>query len=197
MTYNCRVCGDELADENWSPSYPKQHKYICKTCDSENNRLYKKNNPEKAKEIWTKASRKAGHLPMSENKECASYFGIHINERLLRHKFNDVEVMPYGNPGYDVICNHGKKIDFKSGCIRKDRNGWLFAIKRNTIADYFLLVAYDNRTDSNPLYMWLIPGNVLNHLMGAGINLSTIHKWDEYLQPIDELITCCDTIRGE
>ena len=237
----CRVCKVELNDDNWYSSFQKDNNYICKECQIEKNRLYRKNNPEKVKEQTRlyreensdkikeshhlyigknrdeinarqrlyrkenpekakassiKAHRKNGALPMNENKECSSYFGVHINERLLRHKFNDVEVMPYGHTGYDFICNHGKKIDSKSSCIRKNRTGWSFTIKHNTTADYFLLVAYDNREDLNPMYIWLIPGHVLNHLVTASISPSTIHKWDEYKQNIDEVRLCCDEIRS-
>jgi len=206
MAHNCRVCGDELTDDNWKSSGLKKYDYICKKCTQEYNCswreenpeyycLYKEANPEKAKVRRTRSNRQAGHLPMSKNKECPSYLGVHVNEGLLKQYFDDVEVMPYGNPGYDFICNNGWKIDGKSSCLNKD-GGWAFTIRHNTIADYFFLVAYDNREDLNPLHIWLIPGHVLNHLSGAYISLSTIDKWSEYEQPIDELIICCDTIKS-
>jgi len=212
MTHNCRKCGVELDDENWSPAYQKGGNYICKTCNKEycrsyreNNRekeierhrLYRENNPEEAKASSTKHHRKNGVLPMSENKECASYMGVYVNERLLRHYFNDVEVMPYGNKGYDIVCNHGKKIDGKSCCIRKNGNSWTFIINHNTIADYFVLVAYGNRKDMNPLHIWLIPGHVLNHAGSVSISPSTIDKWDEYELDINEVVACCDTMKEQ
>ena len=222
----CRVCEVELNDDNWYPSYQKGGSCICKECNreyyglySEANRnkidaqnslyraanrdkinerecLWRINNLEKAKASSTKNHRDNGVLSMNENKECSAYLGVHINERMLRHLFNDVEVMPYGNPGYDFICNHGKKIDGKSSCLHK--NGcWSFAIKHNTTADYFLLVAYDNRKDLNPLHIWLIPGHVLNHLTCTTISPSTIDKWAEYEQDISEVIICCEEIRND
>ena len=211
MIHNCRVCEVELDDDNWYLSNQKCRNYICKECVLKNQRLYREanrdkvnaasrlyceNNPEKAKAKWTRAQRKKGQLPMSKNKECSSYFGVHINERLLKHCFNDVEVMPYGNKGYDFICNKGMKVDSKSSCLTK-KGGWSFNIRRNTIADYFLLVAYDNRKDLNPVHIWLLPGDKVNHLTGVSISISNIHKWDEYEQDIDELISCCDTMKGE
>ena len=210
MIHNCRVCEVELDDENWYMSLWESKNYICIECYKEKQRLHRKNNPDKVNErnrAWReanpektkaqniRANRKRGVLPMSENKECAAYLGVHINERVLRHLFNDVEVMPYGNKGYDFVCNHGKKIDAKSSCLRKAGN-WSFRIDHNKTADYFLLVAYDNRTDVNPLYAWLIPGDVLNHLALASIRESTLDKWSKYEQPIDDLIICCDMIRG-
>ena len=212
MAHNCRVCGDELTDENWHSSFQKNYNYICKECYREHRRLYYeankdkiketatkwiKNNPDKVKEIVLRSQRKKGGLPMSENKECSSYFGVCVVERAIRHLFKNVERMPYGHPGYDFICSNEKKIDGKGACMRKDRNSWGFSIDNNTITDYFVLVAFDNREDLAPLHIWLIPGHVLNHLVVASISESTIDKWAEYEQNIDEAILCCDEMRGE
>ena len=205
----CRICSIELDDDNWHPSHKNNRQYICKECSTEklrlykeanrdkvnaNQRLYRKNDPEKAKAVYTRCNRKNGHLPMSENKECAQYLGIHIVERLLRNMFNDVEVMPMNHTGYDFICNKGKKIDAKSSCLRKDGK-WTFNIKHNTTADYFVCVAFDNREDLDPLHVWIIPGHVLNHLSGATIRPSTLDKWAEYEKPIDNVVACCDTMK--
>ena len=207
----CRVCGVELDDENWYPSFQKSRNYICKECQAEKQcsyqdanrdkvnaaqRLYRKENPEKSKEYSTIGNRKNGHLPMSENKKCSSYFGVYVNERFVKHYFDDVEVMPMNNPGYDFVCNKDKKIDGKSSCLHKNGQ-WTFNIRHNTIADYFMLVAYDDRDDLNPLHIWLIPGNVLNHLMVASIRPSTLDKWKEYEQNIDDAVLCCDAMKEQ
>ena len=226
MTRNCRLCGDELTDENWYPSRQRKRDYICKECWKEKSRLYseanrdkvnayarlyreanrdkvntrkrlyRKNNPEKVKAESVRDRLKNGQLPMSENKECASYLGVHINERLLKHLFDDVEVMPYGNPGFDFICNNGKKIDGKSSCLNKDGR-WKFTINHNTTADYFFCVAYDNRRNLNIIHIWMLPGDKFNHLKMTSVSPSTIHKWDEYKQNVDGAVSCCDTMRGE
>ena len=133
----------------------------------------------------------------AENKKCPAYLGVHIAEQVLGQAFKNVRKMPYGNPGYDVICNHNKKIDIKSACEGKRWNNWTFNINHNTIADYFLCLAFDNRKDLNPLYVWLIPGSKLNHLMGAVISQSTIHKWDAYRLDISKINKCCDAMRTE
>ena len=73
------------------------------------------------------------------NPMCGAYLGIHIAERILSRIFKDVEVMPNGNPGYDFICNHGKKIDVKSACSIKGYHSWGFAIRCNIVADYFFM----------------------------------------------------------
>jgi len=196
MTHNCRVCSVELNNNNWSPARQKNSQYICKECNTEKGRLYRKNNPEKAKAYSTKGHRKEGHMQMSENTDCPIYLGIHIVEHAMKHIFNDVEVMPMNNPGYDFVYDGGKKVDAKSGCILNNRNNWQFHINHNTTTDYFVCVAFDNRKDLNPLHIWMLPGDKFNHLSTASISISTIHKWDVYRLDIDDVIMYCNTIRN-
>ena len=228
MTNNkvCRVCGELLNSDNWSPSNQKKGNCICKECNREYHRLYRKankdklnaraylhraanrdklnaearlyrkNNPEKYKANYIRAQRKNGQLPMNENKDCAAHYGVYINERLLKHYFNDVEVMPYGNPGYDFICNNGWKIDGKSS-FTGDKGYWQFTIRHNTTADYFFCVAYDNRKDKNIIRIWILPGDKFSHLVKVKISKSTINKWAEYEQDINKIITCCDSMKAQ
>jgi len=191
----CRVCKVGLNDDNWSPAHRKLNNCICNGCSVERVRLWRKANPEKQKAQATRHNRKQGKQPFNENKECAQFLGIHIAERVLSHVFKNVERMPMHNPGYDVICNHNKKIDIKSSCQRTTGR-WAFHINRNTTADYFLCIAFDNREDLNPLYAWLLPGDKFNHLIGVEIHQSTIHKWDEYKLDISKIITYCDTLKA-
>ena len=135
-----------------------------------------------------------GGLSMYENKQCSTYLGVSVAENVLSKIFKNVEVMPYGHRGYDFICNRGKKIDVKSSCINKSGN-WLFTINRNEVADNFLLIAFDNRVDLNPLHIWIIPGYILSRLKNASISPSTIDKWMDYALGIGKVIKCCDTIR--
>ena len=193
----CRFCGVELTDENWCLSRQEKNDSICKSCHNEENKQWRKMNPEKAKAQWTRKSRKQGHHPYDKNKECPLFFGVHIAEHVLSHTFKNVQRMPMHNHGYDFICGGGYKIDVKSACLRKTWNNWMFNINHNTIADYFLCLAFDNRGDLNPLHVWLIPGGVLNHLISTSISSSTIHKWDEYKLDISKVITCCNVMKGK
>ena len=192
----CRVCGIELNDETWFPSDRKKNIHICKSCRYKRRKQWVKANPNRAKILWTRNSRKRGYQPFNENKECPAFLGVHITEEVLSRVFKNVQRMPYGNPGYDFICNKGKRIDVKSSCKSKTRNNWIFTIRHNTIADYFLCLAFDNREDLNPLYVWLLPGNKLNHLKSTTISQSSIHKWDGYILDISKVITCCNTARS-
>lgn len=197
----CRVCSIALNDENWKRSNQSQNQYICKPCDNIRIRAWQHANPDKFKAISVKYRRKKGAQLYNENPKCALFLGIHIAERVLRHVFKDVEVMPPTNPGYDVICNHGKLIDIKSSCLHKNSRGngwsWGFRINRNTIPDYFLCLAFDNREDLTPLHIWLIPGDKINHLAGATICQATLSKWDAYRLDVSKVTSCCNTLRNQ
>jgi DNA-binding transcriptional ArsR family regulator len=169
----CRVCGAELTEANWYASYLKLNRYICKKCENE----------------------RYDHRPFNEDRDCPLFLGIHVAERVLSHVFKDVERMPMHNPGYDFICNRGKKIDVKSACMRGNKASWAFSIHRNTTADYFLCLAFDNRTDLNPLYAWLLPGSKVQHLTAAGVSISTISKWESYRIDISKISKCCDVLK--
>jgi len=145
--------------------------------------------------------------PFSENKECADYLGIHIAERILSKIFQNVDRMPNCNPGYDFICNKGYKIDVKSACLFKSK--WLFHIYNNKIADYFLLLAFDNRTDLNPIHMWLIRNNeiintrrtscIINEKLGVTIYNSnyglSIYSKYEINDKLDKVKLCCNELK--
>lgn len=100
-------------------------------------------------------------LPMSKNENCTLYLGTHISENVLSKVFEEVKRMPNGNRGYDFICKNGCKIDVKSSSIDKTQNRWIFIINKNKIADYFLLIGYDNRENLNPMHIWLIKSDEL------------------------------------
>lgn len=149
--------------------------------------------------------------PMSENKSCSQYLGVHIAERVLSHVFESVTRMPILNPGYDFICKKGYKINVKSACITKNNltKIWNFYIRKNTIPDYFLLLAFDNRTDLNPLHIWLIKGtdkigikikSILNeknslHICNTFRSIEAYEKY-EIEDKLKKMISCCDSLKG-
>ena len=153
--------------------------------------------------------RKGKCKPMSENKDCSYYLGIHIAERILSKVFNNVRRMKSNNIGYDFICNKGYKIDVKSACLirRQYRNfhRWYFNINKNKIANYFLLIAFDNREDLNPKHIWLIKGiNIINRTQlnkktSISINNTTnsLKKFSKFEinDKLRKLKKCCIYIR--
>ena len=183
----CSKCGEikELDEFNKHKKTRDKHYPYCRKCDNESS---------------TKYNRAHGNLAMSENKKCSAYLGVAIAERLISHLFNDVQRMPFGHAGYDFICAKDKKIDVKSACItlnHKKNPHWEFNINKNIIADYFLLLAFNNRDDLEPLHQWLMSGDKLNHMRKTTISPSTIDKWDEWKQPIGPALACCNEMKGE
>ena len=130
------------------------------------------------------------------NKKSAVYLGCTIAEKVLSKVFKDVEIMPYGNSGFDFTCNKGKKIDVKSSCIRKNQRNWVFNIKKNVVADFFLCIAFNDRESLTPLHLWLIPSNEVKDKRALSISLGTIHKWDKLKLDISKTLQCCDEMRG-
>ena len=191
----CSECGEIkplLAKNMCYKCYHKQH-----------HKQYYKNNQEYYKQYSQSIRYKNGAQSMNKNKTCSSYLGVHIAEQVLSKVFKNVQTKLYGHKGYDFICNSGYKIDVKSGCLNsfynkkyhKNYYSWKFCIKQNKIADYFLCLAFDNRTDLNPEHIWLIPGDILNGKHSINISESKLSKWDEYKLDINKVISCCNILR--
>lgn len=201
--------------QEWRKNNPEKYKAQCTSEKAkERAKNWRENNPEKYKaqnrserykqkhrEYWYKHR---GSKPMSENKECSIFLGVHVAERVLAHVFESVNRMPYGTSGYDFICPKGFKIDVKSACVREKKPnvyGWDFGIKQNKIADYFLCLAFDNREDLNPKKIWLIPSNRVNHLgtLSIGASINTLKKWSQYElnDKFENVVACCNTLKAE
>lgn len=74
--------------------------------------------------------------------------------------FDNAEWMGIENIGYDFLINNKCKLDVKGSCICD--GSWHYIIKKNKIANYFLLFAFDNRIDLNILHIWLVKVNNLS-----------------------------------
>lgn len=132
----------------------------------------------------------------TKNKKCTQFLGVHVAERVLNRVFKDVERMNMSNPGYDFICNHGKKIDVKSSCEDSNGKKWSFIIKKNKIADFFLCIAFDNRESLTPQHLWLIPGDDINTKTGVVISKNTVDRWSVYEIDIERTLHCCNSIKN-
>lgn len=142
--------------------------------------------------------------PMNEAIDSSQYLGVYVAERALSGLFDHVERMPFGNPKFDFICGKGFKIDCKSACTqyskRYDSPGqWHFNVNRNTIADYFLCLAFNNREALEPQHVWLIPGHAINDHVGFGISNTprSLAKWSKYERPLDRVLARCSEMRSE
>ena len=136
---------------------------------------------------------------MKEFKGCSAFLGVHVAEHALSRFFDTIQRMPYNNPGYDFLCGKGYKIDVKSACLSgKEFPGWSFIIRNNTVADYFLCLAFDNREFLNPLHVWLIPSEIVNHLNHLHIRNSNkgLSRFAEYERPLHKVVACCTEMKG-
>lgn len=182
MFKTCTQCKQTLPTNHFYKDLTNKDKLCrqCNTCVSNN---YKK--------------RYIPRTKYKQNKKCPVFLGCHVAEQVLSNVFKNVETMPMCNPGYDFICNHGKKIDVKSSCKRKNHRGyrWGFGINHNKIADFFLCLAFDNRESLTPLHLWLIPGHIINDKRGVSISKSTVMKWAKYELDINQTLACCTEMK--
>jgi|LAHU01.1.fsa_nt_gb hypothetical protein len=175
----------------------------CRACNAERMRKRRDAN----KDYFNKYQRERRHRlglahPYTESKRCSSYLGVHIAERALSKFFDNIVRMPINNPGYDFICGKGFKIDVKSSCLvnmTKTCDRWQFNIKHNDVPDYFLFLAFDNRSDLNPQHVWLVPRSVINGRYIISITRSprVLAKWEIFEKPIDKVLSCCTELGKE
>ena len=221
----CTKCGTELTNDNWAPSRQQRHTHVCKKCEATYANKYYYNVPQnrKSKRLFSvniertlisqslRCTSLNDNLRITndityheytdtptENKECSSYLGVYVAEEVLSRMFKNVVRMPYGHSGYDFICNKGMKIDSKASVMHHEHNSlgrWGFETKHNTLADYFIFIAFDDRDQLMPLHIWMIPSENFKNIEKASISISTLDKWDEYRLPIDDVVKCCDTMR--
>ncbi|MCK4668289.1 hypothetical protein KAU33_16170 [Candidatus Dependentiae bacterium] len=209
-TKRCYKCHETKSlDEFHNRKTTKDGKdWLCKECSKKDSKIQYQKDIEKSREQSRKYSREhkdeirkqRGHKSMYENKNCAQYLGIVIGERLCRHLFKNVQVMPTHNTGFDIICNKGEKIEIKTSCMCLEHGKypyWGFNIGRNKIADFFILVAFDNIEDLNPIHLWMIPGSEINNNSGKSIRPSTVHKWNQWERSIEEIQLCCNELKEE
>lgn len=169
----------------------------CKKCIGISHKKWQSANPGYS----TKRDHRVGrYRPMSENRNCASWLGIFVAEKALSKFFKNIVRMPNGNRGFDFLCNHGKKIDVKSSCLYYPKDGrvpfWLWSIRGNDKADFFLLIAFNDRTNLKPIHVWLIPGYVINTKQSFSISVKEgVDKWKKYEKPLGEVIKCCNQMR--
>lgn len=189
--HKCNKCGAVLVvGENVTQNMLDHRQYVCRACRREYQREHDPG--------WRHHT--GQYQPMDKNRECTLFLGVYVAERVLRHVFKHTKQMPMNNPGFDFICGNGYMVDVKSSCRRHHEtwaDRWMFHIKRNQIAEYFLCLAFDNRESLNPEHMWLIPSENVNRYTTITISESRISKWDDYKLDVDKVSACCDAIRGE
>lgn len=116
-------------------------------------------------------------IPIKENRKDPRFIGIYIAENGIAKIYEGSQRMPYFNPGYDIICPKGHKIDVKATVLNR-YNMFNFRIDQNKIADYFVLVAFNNIIELKPLHLWIVKGD--EDIYGNQVNnMSTISILNE------------------
>lgn len=191
----CRPCSS-LKAAKWTKEHPERAKQTMKSWRKENSKRiaelqlrYHANHPEK-------------FHPAAKTPTCTHYLGSYISETVLSREFKNIKRMPSNFPGYDFECNRHFFIDVKSSCQQHhdSKNGyWQFIIKCNQVPHYFLLIAWDNRDDLNPLYIWLIPAALINmkKILYIGNTEESLAKWKKYERPLTNVLSCCRTMRAK
>ena len=199
-----RLQKKESYNRNIDAARFRQHNYYIehKSEIAEKTREYKETHRDRINECERERLYSLGlSHPMSENRECGVFLGVYIAEKVLSNVFKNVTRMSLCNPGYDFVCSNGYKIDVKSSCLLNHGGTssiqWHFNINKNTIADYFLLIGFDNREDLNPMRVWLVPGNVINTKIGIGVSNvpKSLNRWATYEKPITNVIDCCNQLK--
>jgi hypothetical protein len=108
--------------------------------------------------------------------------------------------MPIGNRGFDFLCGKGFKIDVKSSC-RRVRDGrtdsWVFHAGKNKIADYFLCLAFNNRSQLTPEHVWMIPAKMANNQHNFSIfeTPDGLERYAPFEKTLDRVTNCCTEMR--
>lgn len=159
---------------------------------------YRDKNRDKFRKYAEDRRRSAGMKPMSENKDCAQYLGVHLSENAASKLLPNATKMPFNHPKYDFLCSQGYKIDVKSSTLRLNQNAktprWSFCIRDNTEADYFMCIGYDDRSNLNILKIWMIPKEEVTDRKFLIISLSNEKNWKEYELDPTEAIQCVEQI---
>lgn len=144
--------------------------------------------------------------PIKENRKDRRFIGIYIGENAVAKIYEASKRMPYFNPGYDIICPKGYKIDVKSTVLSR-YNTFGFAINKNKIADYFALVAFNNIIELIPIHIWIIKsdenidGKTVNQLYKLAIinEPRYLDKYSKYekLDKLDILKNLCKEFGAE
>ena len=190
-TKTCTKCGilkplDEFYKQNATIDGRRTQ---CKACTKE---FVKKHRIPKTRE----EIKITGYMPQSKYLNCAPKFGMFIAERLCKHLFKNLEIRPDNK--FNLIYCGNKKIYVKSASItlnESEQPKWSFTFKKNNNVDYFICIAFDNQIDLNILYMWMIPGRVINHLTGIYISPYSIYKWDEWKVDTEDARLCCAELK--
>lgn len=195
----CRVCSVPLViGENITKAQRKHNGRLCTLCSRKKTRVYYHKHQDRLNIYRNKLNHCNGVCqPIGKNKNCPTYTNVCVSKKVIAHIFPNTKQIHGNNHGYGVLCVDGTKVSVKTSC--REINGktfrWRFAIRKNHITDYFLLVALDNREDMNIEHVWIVPGDKVNMFVGTSITTSNLQKWDDYRIDMDRIDSCCNVLK--
>lgn len=138
--------------------------------------------------------------PIKENRMDTRFLGVYIAENGINKIYEGSERMRINNQGYDIICPKGYKTDVKATVLNR-YNEFNFAINKNKIADYFVLVAFNNIIELEPLHIWTVRGddNIYGHpireisrlvILNEPLQIHRYHKYEK-LDKLETLKNIC------
>lgn len=127
--------------------------------------------------------------PISENRKDPRFIGLYIAENSILKLFEGSQKMKCGNHGYDIVCNKGYKIEVKAATLTR-QNTLSFHIARNKIADYFILIGFNNIIELRPLYLWIIKNDeIIRGCRLRDIDVLGISNEPEFVKPFKKYDT--------
>lgn len=144
--------------------------------------------------------------PIRENRKNTRFLGIYVAESSVNKLFKGSQRMRLRNPGYDIICNKGYKIDVKASTLSAT-NTFGFHINENNIANYFILIGYNNIIELKPLHMWIIGSEDIIHdyhmhdwhrlmIPNEPMHIEYLQKY-ERIDKLKELREICDEFNSK
>lgn len=134
----------------------------------------------KGKLGWRAPDEVRQKMSAGANRSDKHILGLDVTNQVFQDLYPEAELAGYFAHGYDFVMPDGAKIDVKGAIYSKGR--WAYSIKRNTVPDYFFLMAFND--DYNLLRMWKVPCDVVSSLTGITISEGSFKRWDSYVVPI-------------
>ena len=112
--------------------------------------------------------------PCNVDLRCPKYIGLYIEEKLMKifdgASKNPIPSNLFGAGAWDWKCKNGVLIKYIGACLQYrikinksngkeyEWTGWQWAILRNNVPDFFLLVAYgESRENLDVMNAWFVP----------------------------------------
>lgn len=124
--------------------------------------------------------------PIRENRKDPRFIGLYVAENGVLKLFEGSKQMKRGNPGYDIICDKGYKIEVKAATLTR-YNTLVFHLEKNKIADYFILIGFNNIIELKPLYLWVIKSDeIIRESCIKDIDVLSISNEPELAKPFEK-----------